>query len=94
MEVHTSLLNNTRLAIMWVTETSTATSTVEYSTNGSHALPLMAHGSTHTYTAGGWKGIIHEASILTGKEREREGEGGFEGDRGLEHTRTNQEPWG
>ncbi|EGD77773.1 hypothetical protein PTSG_08863 [Salpingoeca rosetta] len=63
VEVHTSLLNNSRLAIMWVTEVPTKTSTVEYSTDGSHSFSKSIQGSTHTYTAGGWKGVIHEVHM-------------------------------
>lgn len=64
VEVHTSLLNNTNLAIMWVTSENTSTSTVEYSVDNTHNLTIKVHGTTHTYTAGGWKGVIHEVCLL------------------------------
>eukprot|EP00052_Salpingoeca_macrocollata_P016710 m.134920 g.134920 ORF g.134920 m.134920 type:complete len:528 (+) comp20146_c0_seq3:81-1664(+) len=65
-QVHTSFTNSTQahqlqLVIMWVTGEKTATTTVQYGT--STALGDSAHGSTHTYTEGGWKGVIHEVVL-------------------------------
>ena len=61
-EIHLSIVNDGNLMVMWVTKSETATSTVQFGTTFPANLSLTATGSTHTYTAGGWKGVIHQVS--------------------------------
>ena len=49
---------------MWVTDDNTATSVVQVGTSAGR-YTMTFSGSTHTYTAGGWKGWIHEV-LVTG----------------------------
>jgi hypothetical protein len=58
-EIHLQLVDDNNIMVMWVTQYLTDTTTVMYGTvNGS--LTQSATGTTHTYTAGGWKGVIHQ----------------------------------
>jgi len=50
------------VVVMWVTSDPTNTSTVDFG-KVSSVLDQHFEGSTHTYTAGGWKGVIHEANF-------------------------------
>ena len=60
--VHLSFDDEWKLShvVMWVTGENTTTSTVKYGTSND-GLSQTFMGTTHTYTVGGWKGVIHEA---------------------------------
>ena len=59
-EIHLSIVDDSNTMVMWSTKHNTSTSTVQYGTNIPANLTIEVTGSTHTYTAGGWKGVIHQ----------------------------------
>ena len=61
-EVHLSVVEDNNVMVMWVTREATPSTTVQYGLSN-ESLSSVAHGSTHTYTAGGWKGVIHQVCI-------------------------------
>lgn len=50
------------MMVMWVTELPTGSSIVEYGVGTK--LTEQVTGTTHTYTAGGWHGVIHQGELL------------------------------
>jgi len=62
-EVHLSIYTNNTIMAMWSTKHETETSIVEYGMGSPNNLTESASGSTHTYTAGGWKGVIHQVNL-------------------------------
>jgi hypothetical protein len=62
-QVHLSITGKPgQRVVMWVTDGATSTSVVQYGTQSGTYTGSTA-GSTHTYTEGGWKGVIHEVLL-------------------------------
>ena len=68
-QVHVSIVDDDNIMVMWVTKDATATTTVQFSDSDSSNLTNNVYGSTHTYTAGGWKGVIHEVRSQYNRQR-------------------------
>lgn len=61
-QLHLSMSGERSYTVMWVTRLPTNTSTVQFGFAAGQ-LTQTATGTTHTYTAGGWKGVIHEVEL-------------------------------
>lgn len=63
-QVHLSFAEAPKdMTVSWTTNASNASTAIAYGMSPQNMSRQTANGETHTYTAGGWKGYLHSATL-------------------------------